>query len=263
MLTLVMLVKAQIPLRIFESVGWQDNGRQFYTSISTDVITDQVGRVWYGTIGSGMIRYDGYNYKQFQYDWQDSTTISGNRVVKLLEDTDGNIWSVSYTGVDRLNVRTGKFTRFGRPPNTKRVNAIQQVTATTFLVGTDEGLWELDANTHKFVAWTPKVGVAVPSRILDFHRDQSGQLRAASTTGILLLYPNEKSFDVIKVSSSKEPGCLKIFQSKQGTFWILTASGLLRYVAENHKFEYAGLPDSISTFALEAAFPLVPKQVSS
>ncbi len=242
---------AQTPLRIFEQVGLNDKGRPFYTSITQDIMTDRLGRIWYSTIGSGIIRYDGYNYQQFQYDWQDSTTISGNRVVRLIEDKDGNIWTVSYTGVDRLNVRTGKFTRFGMPKQTKRVNAIHQCTPSTFLLGTDNGLWELDANTKQFVLWTHKGVVdsaGASKRILDFHQDQSGRFRAASSAGVLVLYPNERSYDLFPVSITNKPDCKKIFQTQKGLFWVATESGLFQYFPESQTFAPSGLPDSISNY---------------
>lgn len=247
-------LSGQTPLRIFEPVGVTDKGRQFYASVTQDVITDRQGRIWYSTLGSGIVRYDGYNYQQFQYDWQDSTTISGNRVTRLLEDTDGNIWTVSYTGVDRLNVRTGKFTRFGLPKDINKVNAIIQYSAALFLVGTNNGIWELNATTKQFTAWKQKGftdSTSVKHLVYSLHKDRSGQFRAAASTGILTLYPDQKAYDVVRITgaSIKEPpGCYKIFQSRQGAFWLSTGSGLFRYMPEQQAFIISSLPDSMSRY---------------
>ncbi len=244
----------QMPLRIFEPIGVNDKGRQLYASITQDVISDRQGRIWYSTLGSGIVRYDGYNYQQFQYDWQDSTTISGNRVTRLFEDAEGNIWTVSHTGVDRLNVKTGKFTRFGMPKDISKVNALQQQSAALFLVGTNNGVWELDATTKQFTAWKQKGTVdskAVKNQVYAFNKDRSGQFRAAASTGILTLYSAQKEYDVTPVTTArgtKNLRCYKILQSRQGAFWLSTESGLFRYLPEKQSFANSSLPDSMSQY---------------
>ncbi len=240
----VRLSFAQTPLRIFEPVGMSDKGRQFYASVTQDVLTDRLGRVWYSTLGSGVIRYDGYNYRKFQYDRLDTTTISGNRVTRLYEDAEDNIWTICFDGVDRLNIRTGRFSRFGMPPGVKRVYAIAQYTAAVFLIGTNAGIWELDAISKKFTPWAQTEG----NTVYLFHQDAVGQWRAASANGLCMVFPDQKRCDVVPVLAPDAPEPLwfnKIFQNSSGQLWVNSAEGLLQYLPEKQQFIYAGLPDSM------------------
>ena len=56
-----------------------------------DIIQDNFGFIWLGT-QNGLNRFDGQKFKQYKYNEQDSMSISGNFVSKLLEDSTGKIW---------------------------------------------------------------------------------------------------------------------------------------------------------------------------
>ena len=56
-----------------------------------DVLIDKFGYVWLGTI-NGLARYDGYEFKRFYNDPNDSTSIRGLIIWSLFEDSKGRIW---------------------------------------------------------------------------------------------------------------------------------------------------------------------------
>ena len=56
-----------------------------------DILSDKYGRIWLGT-NNGLLRYDGYEFKKFVYDPNDSTSIKGTSISRLYEDRHGNIW---------------------------------------------------------------------------------------------------------------------------------------------------------------------------
>ncbi|MBT8382752.1 MAG: hypothetical protein KJO59_10385 [Ignavibacteria bacterium] len=75
-------------------------------------IQDKVGYLWFGTI-DGLNRYDGYEFKIFVNDPNDSTTISDNFISALLEDSDGYIWVGTTNGyLNKFDPRTETFNRF-------------------------------------------------------------------------------------------------------------------------------------------------------
>ncbi len=47
--------------------------------------------MWFGT-RNGLNRYDGVEFKIYEYVYGDSTSLSGNFVNSLVEDSVGNIW---------------------------------------------------------------------------------------------------------------------------------------------------------------------------
>jgi ligand-binding sensor domain-containing protein len=54
------------------------------------IIKDSRGFMWFGT-ANGLNRYDGYNIKTYYNIPDDSTSISGNYVLAILEDTNGDL----------------------------------------------------------------------------------------------------------------------------------------------------------------------------
>ena len=56
-----------------------------------DVLIDKFGYIWLGTI-NGLARYDGYEFKRFYNDPNDTTSIKGLIIWSLFEDSKGRIW---------------------------------------------------------------------------------------------------------------------------------------------------------------------------
>jgi signal transduction histidine kinase/DNA-binding response OmpR family regulator/ligand-binding sensor domain-containing protein len=76
-----------------------------------DMIQDKEGFIWIATKG-GLNRYDGYSFKVFTTDPQDSNSISSNAVSNLMEDNKGRIWAGTYDGgVNVYDKKTGHFLR--------------------------------------------------------------------------------------------------------------------------------------------------------
>ncbi|MBX3242655.1 MAG: helix-turn-helix domain-containing protein [Chitinophagaceae bacterium] len=79
-----------------------------------DMLQDKEGFIWIATKG-GLNRYDGYSFKVFTTDPQDSSSISSNSLSNLLEDSRGRLWIGTYDGgVNVYNKRTGRFLRISQ-----------------------------------------------------------------------------------------------------------------------------------------------------
>ncbi|HEX6169759.1 MAG TPA: two-component regulator propeller domain-containing protein, partial [Chitinophagaceae bacterium] len=57
----------------------------------TDLLVDKQGYIWLGTV-NGLARYDGYTFKRFYFNPNDTNTIRGLTVWSLFEDRKGRIW---------------------------------------------------------------------------------------------------------------------------------------------------------------------------
>ena len=58
------------------------------------ILTDRLGYLWIGSV-NGLTRYDGYEFKRFYYNPNDTVSIHGLNVWSLLEDRKGKIWIAS------------------------------------------------------------------------------------------------------------------------------------------------------------------------
>lgn len=57
----------------------------------TCILQDKKGFMWFGT-RNGLNRYDGVEFKIYEFVYGDSTSVSGNFINSLAEDSLGNIW---------------------------------------------------------------------------------------------------------------------------------------------------------------------------
>lgn len=80
-----------------------------------DVIQDSAGFIWIATEG-GLVRFDGYQFRTFQYDPEEAGSLPTNLVSSLLEDAQGRLWvGTNQGGVIRLDKTSGQFEAFPVP----------------------------------------------------------------------------------------------------------------------------------------------------
>lgn len=76
------------------------------------IVQDQEGYLWFGTL-NGLSRYDGQQFKTFDYRLSDSTSISNNKIRDLFQDGAGYIWVTTYdNNVHRFDPKTETFINF-------------------------------------------------------------------------------------------------------------------------------------------------------
>ena len=131
------------------------------------IIQDHEGTLWIGTYG-GLDRFDSKSNKFLHYrnNANDASSISCNVVIAIYEDKQGTIWVGTGTpfegydncgGLNKLNKKTGKFTRYlhdEKDPHSlidNRVRAIFEDSRGNFWVGTaGDGLHTMDRTKGTF-----------------------------------------------------------------------------------------------------------------
>jgi len=79
--------------------------------IITDLLADRNGEIWITTF-SGLLTFDGYDFKNYYPDSRDSTTIDDLLLYKLMEDDEGDIWIGSMNKIYRHDAETGIFKNY-------------------------------------------------------------------------------------------------------------------------------------------------------
>jgi signal transduction histidine kinase/ligand-binding sensor domain-containing protein/DNA-binding response OmpR family regulator len=83
------------------------------------ILEDKKGFLWLG-MESGLARYDGYSFKTYTHDPEDSTSISSNIIRAIFEDEQGYLWiGTDGGGLSRYNPQNEKFTNFKHDPNNR------------------------------------------------------------------------------------------------------------------------------------------------
>lgn len=74
------------------------------------IVQDRDGFIWIAT-WDGIIRYDGYTFRNYNPDVVNSKSLQSRQVHGMITDTDGRLWALTYAGVSRYNRKLDLFER--------------------------------------------------------------------------------------------------------------------------------------------------------
>jgi ligand-binding sensor domain-containing protein/DNA-binding CsgD family transcriptional regulator len=240
----------------FRSVG---DDRGLDVSVVADLLFDRRGFLWVGS-REGLYCYDGYRATLFAPDADNPDAISDLDVRALYEDRDGVIWVATNTGgLNRFDPRTGKFRSFrhdSADPGSISHDSVYGMTEDghgNLWAGTQIGLNRLDRGSGRFTRY--RHDPADPASlshdyVYDVFLDRHGVLWIATIGGGLSRY-NAASDDFTHFDLAATSGCPadcgKVFglaEDEEGTLWIGTRSGLLRFNAGRTEVERVSLAET-------------------
>ena len=239
----------------FEHVG-DDKEVDKYTS---QIFSDSRGFLWFGSYENGLNKYDGYEFENFCYKYNDSMSLARNNINRIfIEDSYGDIW---FTAGDyqlhRYNRTTDDITRFRHNPddeysifNGKIRSVVQGHNGNIWIGclgnkddGSEGGIAMYERSTGRFRKYKIKAEnseTMTYSGILSLYADASGILWAGTYSGevIRINTGNDISFDnllYIKHCSDDTADVLnspvgQITEDNFGSVWFGTYNGgVLRY----------------------------------
>ena len=194
------------------------------TSRFFSVIEDSKGELWFGSIGSGVFRYDGSAFQNF-------TTTDGlinDEIVCIYEDKIGNIWFGANGGVSMydgksfrnfimdgdtiIEDRSGKtITAFQRPVN--EVNSIVEDKAGKLWFGTRGNTFIYDGKTFNRVIQMGRPFINIRSII----QDKRGLIWLGGNDGLW-------RYDGITFNNITKNFVGYIYEGKNGNIWTSSES---------------------------------------
>lgn len=218
------------------------------------VLQDSRGFLWIGTQG-GLDRYDGYGFRRYRYDPDDSTSISDNSIRALAEAADGELWvGTNGGGVNRLDPPTGRFHTYRHDVEKPRLSlpadfvlSICISSDSTVLAGTRNGLARYDRGQDVFrpVSFVLKDSVTAAGigLVADILEDPAGGYWLGTYAG-LYHYDGEEDGHLeffplpTKQWSPGRAAIRRLFRDTDGSIWIATErQGLFRYSPESGKWK--------------------------
>lgn len=160
------------------------------------ILQNSRGFLWIGT-RDGLNRYDGYTFKVFKHNPQDSATISNDTIWKIYEDHSKILWIGTENGLNKFDRSTETFTRYLHDPNDPHslsygiVKAIHEDHAGTLWIGTWStspliGLNKFDRQTVKFTLYQHHCdipNIQFENAIWFILEDHAGNLWMGTETG--------------------------------------------------------------------------------
>jgi len=222
-------------------------------NVVNTVIQDQVGFMWFAT-EDGLNRYDGYGFKIFRHDPENSNSISDNSIWALSEDRQGNIWIGTKAGVlDKYDPETEKFTHWEIKSDLTKENSITAIYEDrkgNFWIGSyKEGLYKLNPVTDKIDHWVANSDEEKSlshNYIRDITEDVNGNLIIGTYIGLNKFNPELPNNGFEHFYSSKENQnslsnnliwSLSKSEIYYNIIWICTFNNLTKFDSKNSSFE--------------------------
>ncbi|MBT8219320.1 MAG: hypothetical protein KJP00_05835, partial [Bacteroidia bacterium] len=223
---------------------------------------DSDDKLWLCSLGGGLFHYDleegiFTNYSPIEGD---SSSLSNLRVLCAIDDTNGNLWVGTEEGLNKLDLRTNKFTRYyadGKPGSliNDNIRNLYVDDEGTLWVGSgfhyipDPGaLSKYDPDQDAFQNYQPEntEDQVAPFTVRGMHIDKAGNFWVGTTFGLQRFDREQETFEWMANDRNLPyaPGSLTpntvvptypIIEDREGNIWIGTIeapgqpSHLLKY----------------------------------
>lgn len=130
----------------FEQVG--ENSKLPHFRISS-LFEDHEGYVWIGTKDGGLIRYDGYSFRSFEYNPSDLFSLPSNDVFFVFEDSRNMLWIGTDKGLSYYHPFRRQFMKLKLFTDADSLTVPRNITCITeekngdLLIGTSLGIFEI------------------------------------------------------------------------------------------------------------------------
>lgn len=218
------------------------------------IYQDRAGFLWLGT-EDGLNRFDGYDFRFYQHEPFDSTSLANGPVTTLYEDAEGALWMGTGFGflckLDRVTDRFRRFRWSGAPPeaSTNRViKAITQDDSGTVWIGSWTGLARLDPAVGLIEHITTTAATdstPPPGSVHDLLLDEDGLIWMTTDSGLSRLDPETGDFThhsldmgvgiVSQWDRLRGVGRLISDPGDSNVLWIGSGDGLIRFNTRSQK----------------------------
>ncbi len=164
------------------------------------ITEDQAGTLWLGSRHDGLARFDPVTGKadHYRYDVSDTNSVSSDGVAALLERSKepGILWLGTGSGLDRLDVATGRFELFDESDGlvNNNIYAMLEDDAGRLWMTTNRGLSRFTPETGEFRNYGLEIGLqALEFDQASAYKAPDGELFFGGINGLNAFYPNELS----------------------------------------------------------------------
>lgn len=239
----------------FEKLSIEDGLSQ---SSVISICQDNRGFLWFGTY-EGLNRYDGYRFKIYKYDPNDSTSLSNNVIKVIFEDHLGILWIGTEHGLNRYDRDKERFIQYmnnhadSTSLSHNRVRNICEDRYGTLWIATDKGLNRFIREENHFQIFynDPNDPNSISHNFVrELYEDHMGNLWIGTDVGLNLFNRERETFvrfyhDTNDPFSLSDNNILCFGEDSLGLLWIGTwGSGLNRFDQKNNRFiRYRYHPD--------------------
>ncbi len=218
------------------------NGRGLDATVVPSMLVDRDGLLWVGS-REGLYRYDGYLATAFRPLPDDAGSISDVDIRALYEARDGALWvSTNTAGLNRLDRRTGRFTRFRHDSadpaslSDPSVYGVAEDAQGRVWVGSQRGLNRLEPDGRRFTRFLhdpTRSGSLANDWVYAVHGGRSGTLWVGTVGGGIDRWDEARGQFVNLLPSALTGGSRQLddvfalHEAADGRLWAGTRGGLV------------------------------------
>ena len=151
-------------LIFFTTYAWSQDVNQEFQFVNfkkdipnagvSSIVQDNDGFIWIGTLGVGVFRFDGVNYKSYKHVLKDSTSLSSSKIESVYLDHRNNLWVGTENGLNIYNKDLDRFKRINLDSNQKEltreyVSAIISDGLNSLFVSTLDAIYRINLDTFE------------------------------------------------------------------------------------------------------------------
>lgn len=218
------------------------NDRDIVTSRYGGFCVDGDGYLWIGT-QYGLLRFDGTNFYRYIYDEESETSLSDNRINKILRDSDNRMWVATCEGLNLYDSYNDNFRQIPLPSLSHKgyISDICQLSSgdIVFMVA-GVGLYVIDFSSGEPVAVKFMPQIEVSSTLNTLAESPKGDLLAGNHAGeIVKIAPNGQS-EIFKVDDSY----IKILLAdNDGNIFVSTTTKAWLWDMADYSFREIQIPE--------------------
>ncbi len=220
------------------------------------IIQDQRGNVWLGTLGEGLLKVNHQTQQltQYKFDSDDEFSLPNNHVMALVLNQRGELWvGTDGGGMARFDVGQERFIRYQATKDDtnalsdNRIRRIFEDKRGRLWIGTAGGGLNLfDPNSGKFIHYQndPEDPLSLPAgQVSGVFEDSFGTLWIGTESGLAEWRPAIEGFisykhDLTNANSLVNNRVNAITQDASGVLWIGTHNGVSRWNFLSDTFTY-------------------------
>lgn len=218
------------------------------------LFADSKDNIWIGTKFEGLLKYDikSDSYESFKLEVNAKNPKKSNRIESINEDSNGDIYTCTPKGLNKLNTKIGKTTHYPF----HQINCILDDSEGHFWVGSYEGLYLFDRKNQNFVSFTKsRHSHFFNNKELSINsilKDRNSNLWFGTYKNGIYWYnvKNDSLRHFIRISDDNHQisGNMirSLYEDEEGNIWIGTKhNGLNCYSYETNKLKIFNVTDGL------------------
>jgi signal transduction histidine kinase/ligand-binding sensor domain-containing protein/DNA-binding response OmpR family regulator len=230
------------------------------------MLKDKLGYMWFAT-EDGLNRFDGTNFRVYNYNPLDSNSIGTNQLQCIYEDPGGNLWVGTNRTLALYDRQKDCFHNFNIANGTA-IRSICSDGAGHLWIGSYAGLILFDPLAHHakyYLADSAAPGHLLTNTITCLWKDSKNRLWIGSNSGLYLYQPRTDNFkrfanEANDVTSISDNVVRTIAEDANGNLWVGTVyGGLNRLEKDGQKFtNFKSIKTDSHTLSSNRIYCLVP-----